>query len=131
MGSVEGSTLLPKIASFMLMIALLFHLIAIGAPWWSVSNLQKTERAEHVGLWKYCSSPIGDKYEACWDFVDIITGGMCTLCPIDLRKLLIFLPTQCYANGGTNYGPMSVYVCLSVRIRCSLKWMDGLIWFLA
>ena len=79
MGSVEGSTLLPKIATIVLAIALLFHLVAIAAPWWSVSNLQKTERAEHVGLWKYCVNPIGDKQESCWDFVDIITGGMCTL----------------------------------------------------
>jgi len=78
MGSVEGSTLLPKVATILLAIAFLFHLIAIAAPWWSVSNLQKTERAEHIGLWKYCTSPIGHKYESCWDFVDIVTGGMCT-----------------------------------------------------
>jgi len=76
MGSVEGSTLFPKIAACLLAIALLFHLIAIGAPWWSVSNLQKTERAEHIGLWKYCSSP-GGISESCFDFVDIIMGGLC------------------------------------------------------
>lgn len=74
MGSVEGSTLLPKIATFVLALALLFHLIAISAPWWSVSNNQKTERSEHVGLWRYCTNPIGDRSEACWDFVDIIYG---------------------------------------------------------
>lgn len=79
MASVEGSTLLPKIATFVLAIALLFHLIAISAPWWSVSNTQKTERSEHVGLWRYCTKPIGDKSEACWDFVDIIYGGECSL----------------------------------------------------
>jgi len=76
MGSFEGSMLFPKIAAIVLAIALLFHLIAIGAPWWSVSNLQKTERAEHIGLWKYCSSPLGHPSEACYDFVDIITGGL-------------------------------------------------------
>jgi len=77
MGAVEGSTLFPKIATFLLAIALLFHLIAIGAPWWSTSNTQKTEREEHIGLWKYCSSPISQSAnEACFDFVDIITGGM-------------------------------------------------------
>jgi len=114
MGSVEGSTLLPKIASFMLMIALLFHLIAIGAPWWSVSNLQKTERAEHVGLWKYCSSPIGDKYEACWDFVDIITGGMCTLCPVDHRKPLIF-----YLLSAMLTGVLTMALCLSMSVCLS------------
>jgi len=80
MGSVEGSSLFPKIAAIVLAIAMLFHLIAIGAPWWSVSNTQRTERAEHIGLWKYCVSPIGHT-ESCYDFVDIITGGVwCTLC---------------------------------------------------
>lgn len=74
MGSFEGNTLLPKIAAILLAIALLFHLIAIGAPWWSTSNLQKTDRAEHIGLWKYCSTPIGHPSESCYDFVDIVTG---------------------------------------------------------
>jgi len=78
MGSIEGSTLFPKIATILLAIALLFHLIAIGAPWWSISNPRKSERAEHVGLWKYCSSPQGHPGEACFDFVDITSGGMST-----------------------------------------------------
>ena len=80
MGSFEGSTLLPKVATIILAVALLCHLIAIGAPWWSISNPQKTERDEHVGLWKYCSSPIGTNMESCYDFVDVITGGTCTHC---------------------------------------------------
>ena len=80
MGTVEGSTLFPKIATIILAIALLFHLIAIGAPWWSVSNTHKTERAEHIGLWKYCSSPMGASMEQCFDFVDIITGGTWSVC---------------------------------------------------
>ena len=79
MGSFEGSTLLPKIATIILAVAFLFHLIAIGAPWWSVSNMRKTERAEHIGLWKYCSSPLGAEMEQCFDFVDIITGGMSSM----------------------------------------------------
>lgn len=100
MGSVEGSTLLPKIATILLALALLFHLIAISAPWWSVSNTQKTERYEHVGLWRYCTSPIGDLYESCWDFVDIITGGMCTLHSTSIIELtkrdqLPFLQESC------------------------------------
>jgi len=78
MGSFEGSTLFPKIATIVLAVALLFHLIAIGAPWWSISNPQKTNRDEHIGLWKYCSTPIGHPTEACYDFVDIIMGGKCT-----------------------------------------------------
>ena len=73
--AIECSTLLPKIAAILLALAMLFHLIAISAPWWSVSNPQKTDRDEHVGLWKYCSSPIGHATESCFDFVDIITGG--------------------------------------------------------
>jgi len=79
MGSVEGSTVFPMIATIVLAMALLLHLIATGAPWWSVSNTRKTERSEHIGLWKYCTSPTGEKSEACWHFVDIIYPGMCPL----------------------------------------------------
>jgi ubiquitin carboxyl-terminal hydrolase 34 len=57
----------------LLAIAFLFHLIALGAPWWARSDMQQTDRAEHIGLWRYCSSPVGGG-EACGDFVEIITG---------------------------------------------------------
>jgi hypothetical protein len=73
MGSIEGSSLFPKVAAILLAIAFLFHLIAIGAPWWAATDSSQTDRAEHIGLWKYCTSPIGGG-ESCNDFVEIITG---------------------------------------------------------
>jgi hypothetical protein len=73
MGSGEGSSLFPKIATVLLGIAFLFHLIAIGSTWWGRADPSQTDRAEHLGLWKYCADPIGGS-EACNDFVDIIYG---------------------------------------------------------
>jgi ubiquitin carboxyl-terminal hydrolase 34 len=73
MGSIEGSSLFPKIAAILLAIAFLFHLIAIGAPWWARTDTDQTDRKEHIGLWRYCTSPIGGGH-ACNDFVEIWMG---------------------------------------------------------
>lgn len=65
----------PKVAFGCLALALLLHLIAMGAPQWARSDLNKMDRKEHIGLWRYCTYPYGGG-EACGDFVDIIVGGM-------------------------------------------------------
>ncbi|ELU12940.1 hypothetical protein CAPTEDRAFT_198743 [Capitella teleta] len=63
----------PKVAFGCLALALLLHLIAMGAPQWARSDLNKMDRKEHIGLWRYCTYPYGGG-EACGDFVDIIVG---------------------------------------------------------
>ena len=72
-GAMEGSKW-PKIAALLMFIALLFHLISFGAPHWAKTNESRTPRKEHIGLWRYCTYPIGGG-ETCSDFIDIITGG--------------------------------------------------------
>jgi ubiquitin carboxyl-terminal hydrolase 34 len=61
----------PKVATALLGIAFILHLIAIGAPWWATAPMD--QRTEHIGLWKYCTLPEGGG-ESCNDFVDIIYG---------------------------------------------------------
>lgn len=74
MGAIDkGSGLLPKVAALLLVIALLFHLIAIGAPNWAKTDESQTDRKEHIGLWRYCTYPVGGG-QSCDDFVNIITG---------------------------------------------------------
>lgn len=70
---MADTVLYTRIATVLLAIAFLLHLIAIGSPWWANTDSSKTTRAEHIGLWKYCTSPIGGG-ESCFDFVEIITG---------------------------------------------------------
>lgn len=74
MGQGGESSLFPKVAFGLLCLALLLHFIAMGAPQWARS-LPDRERKDHIGLWRYCSYPIGGG-ESCGDFVDIIVGGM-------------------------------------------------------
>lgn len=84
MGAIDrGSGLLPKVAAIILVIALLLHLIALGAPNWAKTDESQTERKEHIGLWKYCTYPVGGG-QSCDDFVNIITGGQ--LCQFQLTK---------------------------------------------
>lgn len=68
----------PKIAAFLLIVGLLFHLISFGAPHWAKTNENRANRKEHIGLWRYCTYPIGGG-ETCSDFIDIITGGEATV----------------------------------------------------
>eukprot|EP00923_Selenidium_pygospionis_P026026 GHVN01046111.1.p1 GENE.GHVN01046111.1~~GHVN01046111.1.p1 ORF type:complete len:211 (-),score=18.15 GHVN01046111.1:246-824(-) len=70
-GAMEGS-MWPKISFVLLIVALLFHLISFGAPHWAQTN-SNAMRREHIGLWRYCTYPIGGG-ETCSDFIDIITG---------------------------------------------------------
>jgi len=74
MASGDGGSMFPKIATILLAIAFLLHLIAIGSSWWARADPSRSDRVEHIGLWKYCADPIGGG-EACNDFVDIIYGG--------------------------------------------------------
>lgn len=69
--ATEGSKL-PKVAFLLLLVALLFHLISFGAPHWAKTN-DNAQRREHIGLWRYCTYPIGGG-ETCNDFIDIISG---------------------------------------------------------
>jgi len=73
MASGDSSSMFPKIATILLAIAFLLHLIAIGSSWWGRADPSRSERVEHLGLWKYCTDPLGGG-EACNDFVDIIYG---------------------------------------------------------
>jgi uncharacterized membrane protein len=69
---MEGSKW-PMVAAILLVVALLFHLISFGAPHWAKTNEDKTARQEHIGLWRYCTYPIGGG-ETCSDFIDVISG---------------------------------------------------------
>jgi len=71
---MASTSFFPKIATIALVIAFLFHLIAIASTWWGHADLSRTERDEHFGLWKYCANPINGGGEQCNDFVDIIYG---------------------------------------------------------
>ena len=76
----ESGSMFPKIATILLTIAFLLHLIAIGSNWWARSDMNRTERNEHMGLWRYCANPVnGVGGEACDDFVNIIYGGSCLI----------------------------------------------------
>ena len=84
----KGLNLFKLISVGLLAIAFLFHLIAISAPHWASTDLSRTERAEHIGLWKYCTYPYGGG-ETCHDFVDIIYGGKCY--EVKLLELILLL----------------------------------------
>lgn len=71
-GVMEGS-IFPKVAALLLVVVLLFHLISFGAPHWAKTDDNKSARREHIGLWRFCTYPIGGG-ESCSDFINIITG---------------------------------------------------------
>jgi len=64
----------PKAAVLCILLALLLHLIGMGAPYWARTNPRLTQRDEHIGLWRYCSKPFGSSSSVCDDFINIITG---------------------------------------------------------
>ena len=67
-----------KLASMaVLLVALLFNLIGMGAPYWGGTN-ELAGRRDHIGLWRFCThvlKPGGGHAESCDDFVDIQTPG--------------------------------------------------------
>ena len=65
---------IPKIGLIILLLAFLLFLIGYGSPHWCQSDPRRTNRREHIGLWKFCTYPYGSD-ETCSDFVDIIIGG--------------------------------------------------------
>ncbi|ESO01774.1 hypothetical protein HELRODRAFT_188474 [Helobdella robusta] len=69
----EGHNIFKLATVACLFVAMLFHLIAIASPNWASADLTRTDRAEHIGLWKFCTYPYGGG-ETCYDFVDIIYG---------------------------------------------------------
>lgn len=73
MGKLGESSLWPKVALGLLGLSLLLHFIAMGAPQWAKTDESQVKRKEHIGLWRYCTYPIGGG-EACNEFVDIIVG---------------------------------------------------------
>jgi len=72
-GKLGDSSVWPKVALVCLGISLLMHLVAMGAPHWAKSDTSKIDREEHIGLWRYCTYPVGGG-QACSDFIDIIVG---------------------------------------------------------
>lgn len=72
-------------------VALLFHLISISAPNWAYSNPDKTDRIDHIGLWKFCTYPIGGG-DRCDDFIDIIYGDWLKACQSFMVLALFTLP---------------------------------------
>ncbi len=70
-----------KLASIVVLaIALLFCLIAMGAPDWGATNpgLIQVTRKDHIGLWRYCTrvkTSGGGYRDSCNDFIDIQTPG--------------------------------------------------------
>jgi hypothetical protein len=65
-----------KLASIVvLLVALLFCLIGLGAPYWAGTN-KLVERRDHIGLWRFCTHVKkggGGEKDACDDFIDIQT----------------------------------------------------------
>ena len=74
MGKLSEGTIWPKVALACVALSLLLHLIAMGTPHWAKSDEGRVERKEHIGLWRYCTYPVGGG-QACGDFIDIIVGG--------------------------------------------------------
>lgn len=77
MGLLEGS-IWPKVTLVTLAIAFLFYLIAFGAPTWCKTDESEVKSKEHIGLWKYCTYPVGGG-QSCDDFIDIIVGDWLTV----------------------------------------------------
>jgi len=92
MGGKGEPSIYPKIATILLAIAFLFHLIAIGAPRWAMASIE--QRYEHIGLWKYCSYPYGGG-ESCNDFVDIIYGDWLKAAQSFWILGLLLVPAAC------------------------------------
>lgn len=70
MGSNYYVSFYPKIATILLAIAYLLHLISIGSTWWARADQSQTKRLDHIGLFKFCTDPIGGG-EACDDWIEI------------------------------------------------------------
>ncbi len=68
----EGS-LWIKLAALCIGLTFLLFLVAMGAPNWAKSDPRFTDREETIGLWRYCTRPVGGG-QVCDQFVDIITG---------------------------------------------------------
>ena len=73
MGLMDGSPW-PKIAALCLILAFLTYLVSFGAPNWAETNPDTVRRREYIGLWRYCSSPVGGNQD-CDDFININTSG--------------------------------------------------------
>lgn len=121
MGSGGSSSWFPKIATILLAIAFLLHLIAIGSTWWARADPSRSDRVEHIGLWRYCANPIGGG-EACGDFVEIIYGGECIrrswwIFNVIYGALLNVLMPNCELN--LSFRPIAI--CRS-RIKIGIMW---------
>lgn len=87
----KGSGLLPKVATMLLIIALLLHLIAIASTNWAKTDESLVDRKEHFGLWRYCTYPYGGG-ESCDDFVNIIYSDWLKAAQAFMVLALVALP---------------------------------------
>ena len=74
MGIADKGSIWPKVSLVSLGISFLFYLIAFGAPNWCKTDQSQARNEEHIGLWRYCTYPVGGG-QSCDDFIDIIVGG--------------------------------------------------------
>ncbi|KAI0227890.1 hypothetical protein LSAT2_021601 [Lamellibrachia satsuma] len=74
-----GESRWAKLSCILLVLTLLLHLICFSVPHWAKTNEYRTERREHIGLWRYCTYPING-HEKCDDFINIITSDWLKAC---------------------------------------------------
>ena len=67
-------TKLKKLTPILLFIALLLFFISYGSPYWAEST-GDTTRAEHIGLWRFCSEDDFSGKENCDDFINYNYNG--------------------------------------------------------
>ncbi len=67
-------TKLKKLTPIILLIALLLFFISYGSPYWAEST-SAARRAEHLGLWRFCSEDNYSGKENCDDFINYNYNG--------------------------------------------------------